>query len=744
MSGVRYFLLIIALLFSAPMARAAGLDRVLLLHSFGTDYSPWDETATSFRDELFKLSPGPIDLYEASIFTMRFEKPQEEGPLVEYLRALFSGHNLDLIVAMGGPAVTFAQRHRSSLFPNTPMLMTGVANQRVDKTAITANDTVVGLGLDLQEYIRNILRLRPETENIFVIIGNSQLEQYWLSDLRRGYQTFANRVNFSWSNNLPFADILKKAASLPPQSSIFYFLLTIDAGGIPHVQGQALAALREVANAPIFGFGDYEMGYGIVGGPLNPTDALGRRAAGVAVRILKGETPSDIKTPPMKFGAPIYDWRELKRWNISEALLPPDSIIRFRQPTLWEQYSWQIGLVAGVLLAQTGLIVYGFIQNRRRRMAEESLAESEERVTFTAAAVNVGLWHYTRSTDQFWVTEHCRIIFKLGPGVPFSRDTLLRLVHPDEQKTVTAMLAEPSGGGPSVVREFRIVLPDGQIRWIRSRTHSSSEYKKVPDRVSGLFIDLTDQKAAENEAAIQRLELAHLMRVSVLGELSGAIAHELNQPLTAILSNAQAALQLLTSQTPDLEEIRDAVGDIVHEDNRAGEVIKRIHGFLKKGQSKTEAVDINDLTESTISLLHSELITRQINVDLNLTQGLPTVLGDPIQLQQVILNILMNAMDAMISTPVSRRRLAICTGLNNNGLVEVSIHDSGTGIKPADESRLFEPFYTTKDHGLGLGLALCSSIVEAHGGKVHLTNHIDGGAIAALSLPAERFRLAAE
>jgi len=741
---MRYFFLIVAFLFNAPIVRAAGLERVLLLHSFGTDYSPWDETATSFRDEFFKLSPEPIDLYEASVFTVRFEKPQEEGPLIEYLRALFSGHNLDLIVAMGGPAVSFAQRHRSSLFPDTPTLMTGVADQRVDKAALTTNDTAVGLSLDLKEYIRNILRLRPETENIFVIIGNSQLEQYWLSDLRREYQTFAKRVNFIWSNDLSFADILKKAASLPPQSSIFYFLLTIDAGGIPHIQGQALAALREVANAPIFGFGDYEMGHGIVGGPLNPTDALGRRAAGVGVRILKGEKPSDIKTPPMKFGAPVYDWRELKRWNISEALLPPDSIIRFRQPTLWEQYRWQIALVAGVLLAQTALIVYGFIQNRRRRMAEKSLAESEERMTFTAAAVNVGLWHYTRPTDQFWVTEYCRSIFKLRPGVPFSRDTLLRIVHPDEQKTVTAMLMEPSDGGPSAVREFRIVLPDGQIRWIRARTHSIGDYKKIPERISGLFIDLTDQKAAENDAAVQRLEVAHLMRVSVLGELSGAIAHELNQPLTAILSNAQAALQLLTHQAPDLEEVRDALGDIVHEDNRAGEVIKRIRGFLKKGQSKTETVDVNDLAESTISLLHSELIARQINLDVNLTYGLPTVVGDPIQLQQVILNILMNAMDAMVSTPVGQRHLAICTSLDKNGLVEVSIRDSGTGIKPADESRLFEPFYTTKDQGLGLGLALCSSIVEAHGGKVSLTNHNDGGAIAALSLPVEEFRVAAE
>src|SRR5262249_33879592 len=148
---------------------------------------------------------------------------------------------------------------------------------------------------------------------------------------------------------------------------------------------------------------------------------------------------------------------------------------------------------------------------------------------------------------------------------------------------------------------------DGQLRWIRTRTHATGDHHGLPDKISGVFIDLTDIKAAETEAAVQRMELAHLMRVSALGELSGAIAHQLTQPLTAILSNAQAALHLLAAQPPDLAEVRDALGDIVHEDNRAGEVIKRIRGFLKKGATRTEPVDINELVDGTVALLHSEL-----------------------------------------------------------------------------------------------------------------------------------------
>ncbi len=425
-----------------------------------------------------------------------------------------------------------------------------------------------------------------------------------------------------------------------------------------------------------------------------------------------------------------------------------DAAVRISQgevatQSAWQEFRWQISLAAGVIVAQGLLIVYGLIQNRRRRAAEKSLAESEERMTFTAASVNVGLWHYLGATDQLWVTEHCRKIFNLEPCMVFTREALLRRVHPDERQLAATLFTEVSGDGVSSVREFRIVLADGRIRWIRARAHGSGDRRGGADKVSGIFVDLTELKVAESKVAVQRLELAHLMRVSVLGELSGAIAHELNQPLTAILSNAQAALQLLSHQPPALDEVREALGDIVHEDNRAGEVIKRLRGLLRKGESRSEPVDLNGLVESTLSLLHSELVTRQIGVTMGLSAGLPMIMGDPIQLQQVILNIVINAMDALATIPASRRRIEVETGVEKGGVVTVSIRDNGVGFK-SDGRQLFEPFYTTKDQGLGLGLALCSTIVDAHGGTLTLENCKRGGAIAKLALPAEEYRIAAQ
>jgi C4-dicarboxylate-specific signal transduction histidine kinase len=252
------------------------------------------------------------------------------------------------------------------------------------------------------------------------------------------------------------------------------------------------------------------------------------------------------------------------------------------------------------------------------------------------------------------------------------------------------------------------------------------------------------RKTAEAEAAEQRQEVTHLMRVSVLGELSGAIAHEINQPLTAILSNAQAALHLLAQKSPDLAEVRDAIDDIVHEDNRAGEVIQRLRNLLRKGERKSEHVDLNDLVNSTLALLKNGLIDRHIEVECDLATGLPATSGDSVQLQQVLLNLFMNAMDATTSIPSSQRRIVVSTRLAQGGALEVLIRDRGPGLGSDDPAVLFKPFRTSKEHGLGLGLTICSTIAQAHGGKVTLVNHQDGGAVAILSLPAREILMAAQ
>jgi C4-dicarboxylate-specific signal transduction histidine kinase len=335
-------------------------------------------------------------------------------------------------------------------------------------------------------------------------------------------------------------------------------------------------------------------------------------------------------------------------------------------------------------------------------------------------------------------------MFGLANDVALTRDTFLAAVHPEDRGIGVDALRGAIVGRQSAVADVRIVLPEGQLRWVRVRAHARAHGAGAPDQLSGVFVDITEQKAAEAEAELQRLEVTHLMRVSVLGELSGAIAHEVNQPLTAILSNAQAALYLLEQEQPDLAEVRCALQDIVQEDNRAGEVVHRLRNLLKKRETRTELVELNELINQTTTLLRSEMIGRRIVVETDLAGGLPALIGDSVQLQQVLLNLVMNAMDAMASTPAARRLIAISTRATPAGAIEVLVKDRGPGIRPVQGAKLFEPYFTTKEHGLGLGLTICSTIVQAHGGTISLSNNDGGGAVAGFWLPAQEMMVAAQ
>jgi signal transduction histidine kinase len=687
--------------------------------------------------------PEPIDLYEVSLDTARAQEPQEEGPFVEYIRALLSGRKLDLIVPVGAPAAFFMQRHRSELFPATPMMIVGADRRRTPSAALAENDTAVVLDLDLPAYLDNVLRLLPETKTVGMVVGNSPVERFWTAELRRDLQPFAGRVNLEWFNDLTYQEMLMRAARMPPQSAIFWFLLSEDAAGIPYLQDRALETMREISSAPVFGIGDYELGRGIIGGPLMQTQILGQKAAAVALRIFKGEKPDAIDPAPVVFGAPMYDARELRRWGISEALLPPGSILQFREPGLWQRYRWALLLIAVTLIVQALLLAYVSLQYRRRRAAENSLRESEERMTSTAAAANVGLWQFSRTSNQLWATEHCRALFGLRANEPLDRRTLLAAVHPDDRPRAVEWFRDARNLRDGSFLDFRVAVPGDQVRWLRVRAHASAGSRSPSDQLSGIFVDITEQKTAENEAASQRQELAHLMRLSLLGELSGSIAHEINQPLTAILSNAQAALYLLEQESPDLGEIRDSLQDIVDDDNRAGEVIVRLRNLLRKGEKKSELIDVNELVTSTLELLRGEFLSRKVDIELDLASALPLVSGDPVQLQQVLLNLIMNAMDAMDSTPPAQRTVSVSTRATMPG-VEVRVRDRGIGIGAKERGQLFRPFYTTKTRGLGLGLTICSRIVQAHGGNLALANSEVGGAIATFSLPAQQMLIAAK
>lgn len=248
--------------------------------------------------------------------------------------------------------------------------------------------------------------------------------------------------------------------------------------------------------------------------------------------------------------------------------------------------------------------------------------------------------------------------------------------------------------------------------------------------------DVTARKRAEADARNQRQQLTHLSRAAVLGQLSGAFAHELKQPLTSILGNAEAALSLLQKGKPDAAELSEILRDIVQDDERAAQVIQRLRSLLGKGESQHLPVELNEVVRESLELTHSEFITRNVLATLELDQSLPAVLADRVQMQQVVLNLLMNACEAMVATPLGRRQVHVSTRfIAHSEAAEITVLDNGPGIAAGDTDRIFQPFVTTKTHGLGLGLAICRSVAEAHHGVLWAENASEGGAIFHIKIP---------
>src|SRR5262245_24749960 len=373
------WLVAIILLLTASSAALGAPKRVLVLHSFGDKFTPYVEFVSKFRADLTRQSSDPIDFYETSLATARFtDSKQDEAPFVDYLQALFAGRPLDLVVAVGGPAARFFQRHRQQIFSRTPVLFAAVEQRHLNADSLTANDAAVAVRIDLAAVVNNILTVLPQTKRIAIVAGASPLETFWVNEMRQAFQPFANRIAFVWLNELPFDQMLKRASVLPPDAAIFFGLLSVDAAGIPHEEDKALAALHGAANAPIFSYVDAHFGRGLVGGPMISLSDLSRQSATAAVRILRGEPPANVTTPVIGFAAPVFDWRELHRWRISETALPQGSIVQFREATIWDQYKWYVAAAAVVFLLQALFILMLLVNGRRLRRADIERRHAEE------------------------------------------------------------------------------------------------------------------------------------------------------------------------------------------------------------------------------------------------------------------------------------------------------------------------------------------------------------------------------
>jgi PAS domain S-box-containing protein len=335
----------------------------------------------------------------------------------------------------------------------------------------------------------------------------------------------------------------------------------------------------------------------------------------------------------------------------------------------------------------------------------------------------------------FWSEELCRIFGQPQNYAP-DYQAFLQAIQPQDRERVERSVRDSLAGKKSPdLLEFQIARPDGEVRTVACISEVLRDAAGSPVRMSGACQDVTDQRRAEAASRRSLDEIAHLNRVAAMGELTASMAHELNQPLAAILSNAQAASRFLAGESPDLAQARECLADIVADDKRAGEVIKRLRGVLKKGEFQPSSIDLNEVVSDAIRLVKNDALLRNTPVTFEPFSGLPLVRGDRIQLYQVALNLIMNSLDAAAERPPSDRWVSVRTAETEGGGVQLTVEDSGKGVPETDLTRVFEPFFSTKREGLGMGLSISRSIVQVHGGRIWAENSERGGAVIRCVLP---------
>jgi PAS domain S-box-containing protein len=710
--SVRGLCLVLLGLAAAPAS--AGPDtadrprHVLLLHSYEREYAPHGQVAQIIQKELSRQSLQPINFFDVSLQPARASTNPDEAATLEYLQSTFAGRRLDLIISIGGPAARFAVDHREHLFASTPLLLAGADRHFVATTPMPVNTAAIAISTDAPPIIATALALLPDTTTVHVVLGTSALEQFWRSELSRQLHEFKNRLTFRWFNSLSFGEMLTRSGELPPNSIVFFTLFSVDADGVPHVEERTLRELHARANAPIFGFHSGQLGQGIVGGPLLSIEEIGEKSTQAALRILGGEAPASVATPTIGMGIPTFDARELRRWGIAEARLPPGSIVRFREPTVWQQYRWQIVGGTAFALFQTSLVVALLTIQVKRRRAERAQRESEARFRLLADSAPAMVWMSGpdgRRTDfnRGWLEFTGRTIEQEG-GI----DGWLQGVHAGDFALTLQTCSQAFDRREPFRIEYRLRRHDGEHRWILDTGLPRFDANGVFAGHIGSCIDVTDLKLAKAALA----SLSHKLMQSQEGERT-LIAKELHEDLGQRLAGLTMQLHSLSRVSID-DNLRTRVGDLCAQFGDLGRDIQAISGRLYS--YKLEYLGL----AAAVGAMCQEA-ARQHAVEIDFSHdGVPHDL--PREVALGLFHVLQQAIDNAVLHSGSRDiavDLRACTSIGlgmATDVIQLKVIDHGMGFDPEDVAR-----------GDGLGLIHMRERMNLVNGELLVESHPGAG-----------------
>ncbi|HET7134041.1 MAG TPA: ATP-binding protein [Gammaproteobacteria bacterium] len=737
--GRRPYVSIAAVAILLAAAQRAPAHEVVLLYGLDQRVPGYGALVDAIESEIAEAPDlEPVDIYPEFLDDLHFPEEADQQVFADYLRSKYANGPVDAVVAVSSGAAAFLVTHRDSVFVGVPMVFSALETSSF-ASELPAGTSAVIVPFEPVKTLELARRLQPHLENVFVVADDTRPSAIRTDALHRSLNELGEDLRVEFLQHLALDALLERVESLPPGSAILYDALLRDGAGRALDATNVAGLLADNANAPVYGMHAAYLGRGIVGGYLSPFEEIGTSVGRLVVGALRGNIPA----PDRLAASYVVDARAMSRWGLERERLPAGTDQRFAAPSLWELHQgWIVTLLALVVL-QFALIIALTTQSISRRRDRLALTEAAHRFRLARIAGQVGVWQWDPSTDRIAVEPELGQFLGHDTGADGSIDWRTHVYRKDLPSVLRAARDHLRGSTAYFEVQHRVLDRNNDLRWFLSRGQVLRDRDNRPVRMVGTAIDITDRKRSEDERARaqhelheQRIELAHLGRAAAAGALSGALAHELKQPLSAILANAQAGQRYLAKRAVDRDELAAILLDIENDGRRAGEVIHHLRNLLHRGDEHYEVVHLDAVVGDVLQLVHSDLVARNIRVTLAPMSSLPPIHADRVQLQQVVLNLLNNAADAMSNVEPRDRRIAIGATIED-GCVHVTVADTGSGFGGGNPDSIFKPFVTTKRQGLGLGLSISRSIVEAHGGRIWAERNSSGGATLHIELPID-------
>lgn len=720
-------LLLLLFVLTAMLAAAEERPRVLILFSNDRMLPANQEMESGIRSA---ITNGKAEFFGEFLDAVRFPGQDQLNSMERFLAGRHQTRPPAVCVCIGPQALDFVAARRSSLFPDVPVIIGGVTPPQL--AAFPSLDGIAGrpMDWDIRPLLDSLPDIRPQIRRILVVTGASAFDVLRHDEAKAQVATYQNRFDFEFSRGEDLDSLKQRLSKLADDTLVFYISYFQTPDGRNLVPQDVARDLADASGVPVACVFDTYLGTGVLGGPVMPFREEGAFLGGLLDRALDGQEVSSIGILPPGKPRLVFDARVLEKFGWKPADIPSTVELRFRRRSLWEDHKDAVLGAIGVVLVQSALIAGLLVARSRRRAAERerTLSESRFRRVFQGSPIPISIFRkgdgVIVDVNEAW--EQTMEVTR-GAAIGATHGRLGFAINGSSGQDIVDDLAN---GRPLRDFEQDVILPNGKKRLISVSTELLDLHGEP------CFISMAQDVTNRHEAEQARRMLSRAARIGILGELTASIAHEVNQPLGAILSNTEAAELMMRSDNPPLDEIRAILADIRNDDLRASEVIRQVRSMVSHGETRHAPLDLAQLAENVVSMIRHDGKRRGIRIHCVSEDGLPPVSGEKVQLEQILLNLLLNAMEALAGPDLAAREIRVSVAREDAGRVRVSVEDSGPGIPPAMRGHVFDSFVTTKKDGMGLGLSLSRSIAEAHGGTLSLDDSPSSGAIFHLILPA--------